>query len=170
MELLSSKEEGDFQIRRTAAADVPSLLQLICGLAEYEKLSHAVTGSEELLRENGFGKNSYYHSLLAEAAGRAVGFALYFYTFSTFTCKPTLYLEDLFVLPEHRGQGIGKALLVRLAVEARKRNCGRMEWSVLDWNRPAIDFYRRLGASPQSDWTVFRLEEEQIARLAGKKI
>jgi GNAT superfamily N-acetyltransferase len=159
-----------YKIRPATEEDVSDILSLVKKLAEYEKLSHEVTATSELFRENGFGKTSHYSCLLADGGmnldTRYFGFALYFYTFSTFKGKPTLYLEDLFVLPEFSGLGIGKSLLIRLAQIAREKKCGRMEWAVLDWNQPAIDFYRKIDAVPMDDWTVFRLDEKAIRRLA----
>lgn len=176
---------GKLVIRRATADDVPTLLELIRGIAEYERLSHEVEATEELLRTHGFGPRPIYEAVLAEryeegsevpeAAGRrprdqmksrAVGFALYFFTFSTFKARPTLYLEDLFVRPEARGRGVGRRLLVHLARVAVERECGRMEWSVLDWNTPARDFYGKLGAVAMDEWTVFRMTPEAFGRLA----
>jgi GNAT superfamily N-acetyltransferase len=153
-------------LRRAGEADVPTLLALIRGIAEYERLSHEVEATEALLREHGFGARPVYEAILAERGGRAVGFALYFFSFSTFKARPTLYLEDLFVLPEARRGGIGRALLCRLAQVAVERGCGRMEWSVLDWNTPARDFYVKLGARAMDEWTVFRLTPDAFGRLA----
>lgn len=159
----------DFTIRPAVAADAGHLLDLIRGIAEYEKLSHKVVNSEEAILAAGFGPEPYFHALLCEtaAAPRPVGFALYFFTYSTFTGKPSLYLEDLFVRPEARGGGYGKALFMELVRIARERNCGRMEWSVLNWNQPAIDFYLALGAEPLDEWTVYRLDEAALTRLAA---
>ena len=148
--------------------DVPTIFSLIKGLAEYERLSHEMLGTEALLAEHLFGERPYVEVLIAEAGGRAVGFALFFHNYSTFLTRPGIYLEDLFVLPEHRGLGIGKALLVRLAQIARERNCGRLEWSVLDWNAPAIEFYQRLGATVMPDWRICRMAPTEIAKLAGE--
>lgn len=158
----------DFTIRPAVASDAGRLLELIRGIAEYEKLSHKVVNSEEAIVATGFGPEPYFHALLCETpqAARPVGFALYFFTYSTFTGKPSLYLEDLFVRPEARGGGYGKALFMELVRIARERNCGRMEWSVLNWNQPAIDFYLALGAQPLDEWTVYRLDEEALSRLA----
>lgn len=153
-------------IREVKRQDTPLLLELIKGLAAYEKLAHEVVTDAEKLAENLFAANSTTHAVLAEQDGRPIGFALYFFNFSTFLGRHGLYLEDLFVKPEFRGGGAGKALLIRLAQIARERNCGRMEWSVLDWNQPAIDFYRKLGALPMNEWTVYRLTQEGIDRLA----
>ena len=133
-------------LRPATAADVPTILALIRGIAEYERLSHEVEATEALLQEHGFGRRPVYEAILAERDGRAVGFALYFFSFSTFKARPTLYLEDLFVVPEERRAGIGSRLLTRLAQVAVERDCGRMEWSVLDWNTPARDLYFKLGA------------------------
>ncbi len=159
-----------YKIRPATEEDVPVLLSLVKKLAEYEKLSHEVTATSILFRENGFGKESYYKCLLADGGDKSqpryFGFALYFFTFSTFKGKPTLYLEDLFVLPDFRGLGIGKSLLIRLAAIAREKKCGRMEWAVLDWNQSAIDFYKKIDAVPMDEWTVFRLDEKAIFRLA----
>ena len=161
-----------FRIKEAASVDVPQILQLVKKLAKYEKLSSEVTATEELFTRNGFGENSYYKALLAESGegleSTAIGFALYFFTFSTFKGKPTLYLEDLFVLPEYRGRGVGSKLLKQLARLALQRDCGRMEWSVLDWNEPAIKIYLGLGAQPMNDWTLYRLEQSAIEKLAGK--
>ena len=161
-----------FNIKEATPADVPKIIQLVKKLAEYEKLSSEVSATEELFIRNGFGENSYYKALLAENGegniATAIGFALYFFTFSTFKGKPTLYLEDLFVLPENRGRGVGHQLLKKLAGIALQRDCGRMEWSVLDWNEPAIKIYLGLGAQPMNDWTLYRLEPAAIKKLAGK--
>ncbi len=159
-------------IRETCSGDVPVLLQLVKKLAEYEKLLSDVSASETLFEKNGFGQEPYFHSLLVEnkeeTGSRYLGFALYFFTFSTFLGKPTLYLEDLFVLPEYRGRGIGKSLLKTLARVAMERDCGRMEWSVLNWNKPAIDFYLTLHAKPMEEWTVYRLSAPDIKTLTSQ--
>jgi GNAT superfamily N-acetyltransferase len=152
-------------IRPAVAADVPVIADLIRGLARYEKLESEVTMTDELLTGNLFGPRRYAETLLAEDAGAPVAFALFFHSFSTFLAKPGIYLEDLFVVPEHRGRGIGRALLHRLAQIAIERGCGRLEWSVLDWNRDAIGFYERLGARPNSEWTVYRLAGEALTAL-----
>lgn len=153
-------------IRPATAADVPAILRLIRALAEYEKLLHEAVATEDDLRETLFGPTPGAEVLLAEQEGRAVGMALFFPNYSTFLGKPGIYLEDLFVEPGCRGQGIGKALLQAVARRAVQRGCGRFEWSVLDWNQPAIDFYRSLGAKPMSDWTIFRVTGEALAKLA----
>jgi GNAT superfamily N-acetyltransferase len=152
-------------IRPAEAADVPVIAALIRGLARFEKLEHEVTLTEERLAENLFGQHRFAEALLAEDAGVPVGFALFFHNFSTFLAQPGIYLEDLFVVQEHRGRGIGRALLRQLARVAVERGCGRLEWSVLDWNRDAIGFYERLGARPNSEWTVYRLTDEALNAL-----
>ncbi len=158
-----------YNIRKASEEDVPKILQLVKKLAEYEKLSHQAVATEELFKQFGFGETAYYHALIAENnhAG-AVGFALYFFKFSTFLGKPTLHLEDLFVLPEHRKSGIGKSLLKTLAGIALEKNCGRMEWDVLDWNKPAIQFYESIDAAPLSDWITYRLTTDNLKKLATK--
>lgn len=154
------------QLRFAGATDVPVIAKLIRGLAHFEKLEGEVTMTEELLAKNLFGPRPYAETLLAEDGSDVVGFALFFHNFSTFLAQPGIYLEDLFVVPEQRGRGIGRALLERLAQIAIERGCGRLEWAVLDWNRDAIGFYERLGATPNSDWTVYRLTGESLLGLA----
>ena len=156
----------DFTIRPAEPSDCAEILRLIGELAVYEKLEHMAVGTEEALREQLFGPRPAAETLIAERGGRAVGFALYFTTFSTFLCKPGLYLEDLFVEPDHRGAGIGKALLRRLAALARERDCGRLEWRVLDWNEPSIRFYESLGATVMREWLLVRMTEPEFSRLA----
>jgi GNAT superfamily N-acetyltransferase len=156
-------------IRAATAADLPAIAGLIRALAEYEKLAHAVTLDEGRLREHLFGPRPYAEALLAEDAGAIVGFALFFHNYSTFRGRPGLYLEDLFVIPEYRGRGHGKALLAALARLAVERGCARLEWSVLDWNAPAIGFYRKLGAVPLDEWTVYRLTDEPLEALAARR-
>jgi GNAT superfamily N-acetyltransferase len=160
--------ERQFLIRAAAPADVPELLRLIHELAVYEKLEHMAVGTPPLLHEALFGKRPVCEALIAEVGGRAVGFALYFSTFSTFLCKPGLYLEDLFVEPAHRGSGIGKALLQRLAAITVERDGGRFEWRVLDWNEPSIKFYEALGATIMREWLLARVTGPELARLAGR--
>jgi GNAT superfamily N-acetyltransferase len=152
-------------IRPGTRADVPVIAELIRGLARYEKLEDAVTMTEERLAANLFGPHRYAETLIAEMDGSPVGFALFFHNFSTFLAQPGIYLEDLFVVPEQRAGGIGRALLKELARLAVERECGRLEWSVLDWNRDAIGFYERLGARPNSEWTVYRLTGEALSAL-----
>jgi GNAT superfamily N-acetyltransferase len=142
--------------------------ELIRGLARFEKLEGEVTMTEDLLAKGLFGDRPYAETLLAEEDGTPVGFALFFHNFSTFLARPGLYLEDLFVVPGYRSRGIGRALLAELARVAVERGCGRLEWAVLDWNRDAIAFYERLGARPNSEWTVYRLTGEALRSLAGE--
>lgn len=153
-------------IRAAAPGDVPLILSLIRDLAEYEKLSSACVATEEQLHATLFGPRPFAETIIAEWNGAPAGLALFFHNYSTFLAKPGIYLEDLFVKPEFRGNGIGKGLLVRLAQIAEERGCGRIEWSVLNWNEPAIGFYRGLGATPQDEWTVYRMTGDAIARLA----
>jgi len=154
------------QLRSAEREDVRVIAELIRGLARYEKLEDQVEMTEELLATALFGERPYAEVVLAEDGGRPVGFALFFHNFSTFLGRPGIYLEDLFVLPEHRGSGIGRMLLAHLARLAVERGCGRLEWAVLDWNRDAIGFYERLGARPNSEWTVYRLTGEALSALA----
>ena len=156
-------------IRTARPADVPTILQLIGALADYERLAHEVAATETDLRRHLFSERPAAEVLLAESDGQSAGFALYFQTYSTFTGQPGLYLEDLFVRPEHRGNGIGKALLRQLASIAVERGYARMEWAVLDWNQPAIDFYDSLGARPLDDWITYRLTGDPLQRLAGEE-
>ncbi len=155
-----------FAIRSATPADVPALFSLIQALAEYENLSDAVTGSPEQLAEHLFGSRPYIEAIAADHAGKVVGFALFLHNYSTFLTKPGIYLEDLFVLPDYRGQRIGKALLTYLAQIAVDRGCGRLEWSVLDWNEPAIGFYKRMGATVLPDWRVCRVTDDALAVMA----
>jgi len=156
------------EITPASEADVPLLLRFIRDLAVYEKLAHEVVATEDGLRRTLFGERRYAEALLARLDGVPVGFALFFHNYSTFLGKPGLYLEDLFVEPAQRGKGVGKALLQRLAAIAVERDCGRLEWAVLDWNAPAIAFYRALGATPMHDWTVFRLEGAALQAMATR--
>ena len=152
-------------IRPARPEDAPVVLQFIRELAAYEKLSDQVTANEAAVRETLFGARPAAESLIAQLDGAPAGFAIFFSNYSTFLAKPGLYLEDLFVKPELRRRGVGRALFSHLARLAVERQCGRFEWSVLDWNEPAIAFYRSLGAVPLSDWTVFRLTGEALNRL-----
>ncbi len=154
------------QIRFATERDAAQVLEFIRGLAEYEKLPNEVVATEELIVKNVF-RNRGAEVIFAEIGGSAVGFALYFHNFSTFTGKPGIYLEDLFVKPEFRKKGIGKRLLTFLANLAVERGCGRFEWAVLNWNRSAIDFYESLGARPMNEWMVYRLAGESLERVAG---
>ncbi len=156
-------------IRPANEADVPLILEFIRGLARYERLAHEVVATEELLHHWLFGPRPVAEVLLAELGGAPAGFALYFHNFSTFLGRPGIYLEDLFVRPEVRGRGVGIGLLSELARLAVARGCGRLEWSVLDWNESAIGFYRALGAVPQDEWTVFRVTGDALTRLAGRE-
>ena len=155
-----------FTIRPAAIVDVPIILELIRALATYERAPNEVTATEKGLREVLFGAKPAAEVLLAFEKETAVGFGVFFHNFSTWLGLPGIYLEDLFVRPEHRGKGYGRALLVELAKIARDRGCGRLEWAVLDWNEPAIQFYRKLGAKPMDEWTVFRLTRDGITNLA----
>ena len=158
--------EEQLRLRAAGEADIPELMRLIRELAVYEKLEHMVSGSAPMLREALFGARPSVEAMIAESGGRAVGFALYFTSFSTFLCKPGLFLEDLFVEPAHRGKGIGKALLKALAALCVERGYGRFEWHVLDWNEPSIKFYESLGATMLTDWKIFRLTGEALDTLA----
>jgi GNAT superfamily N-acetyltransferase len=154
------------RIEPAIEADVPLILGFIRELAEYERMLDKVVATEAGLREQLFGARPGAEVVIARSEGQPVGFALYFHNFSTFLGRRGLYLEDLFVRPSHRGRGVGRALLAHLARNALERGCGRLEWWVLDWNEPAIGFYRKLGAEPMSDWTVFRLSGAPLAELA----
>lgn len=156
------------RIRPAVEDDVPLILTFIRELAEYEKLRHEAVATEEQIRQSLFGPRPYAEVVFAELDGEPVGFALFFHNFSTFVGKPGLYLEDLYVRPAFRGRGVGKRLLAHLAAIAKERGCGRMEWFVLDWNEPAIRFYRSLGARPMDGWTIYRLTEPEIAALAAE--
>lgn len=154
-------------IRPACPEDCETIATLIRELADYEQMLDQARASGEAIRLGLFGPRPFAEAILAEWDGQVVGFALFFHNFSTFRGQPGLYLEDLFVKPSHRGRGIGKALLASLARLAVDRGCGRMEWSVLNWNEPAIGFYRSLGARPMDEWTVYRLDEEPLRRLAS---
>lgn len=158
------------RIEPATAADVPLILMFIRELAEYERLSHEVVATEDGLRSHLFGERRVAEVLLAYDGEHPVGFALYFPNYSTFLGKPGLYLEDLFVRPDARGRGVGRLLLERLARITLERGWGRLEWRVLDWNSPAIGFYRKLGAEPLEDWTVFRVTGSALRRLAGVSV
>jgi GNAT superfamily N-acetyltransferase len=156
-------------IRAATPDDVPTIARLIRDLAEYERLAHAVDFNMADLREHLFGAKKYAEVLLAEDAGAVVGFALFFHNYSTFHGKPGIYLEDLFVEPQDRGKGHGKALLAALAKLAVERDCARVEWSVLNWNEPSIQFYKALGAKPMNEWTVYRLTGDALKKMpAGR--
>jgi GNAT superfamily N-acetyltransferase len=164
-------EEGlaiptEFKIRATTEEDVPLILALIKELAEYEKLSHEVRATEADIRQSLFGDRPVAEALIGELEGNPISFALFFYNFSTFLGKPGIYLEDLYVKPEHRSNGFGRQMLAHIARLAKERNCGRFEWSVLDWNEPAIRTYDRLAARPMKEWILYRLTGEALNKLA----
>lgn len=162
---------GDtYSIDPATPEDVPAIFELIQALAEYEKLTHLVTGDAETLAGHLFGENRIAGALVARAGDRVVGFALFFTNYSTFLTRPGIYLEDLFVLPEYRRLGIGKALLEKLARVAIDRGAGRLEWSVLDWNRSAIDFYERMGATVLSEWRICRVTGEALRELGTERL
>ncbi len=152
--------------RDAAPADVPVLLDLVAELAAFERLAHEAVATADDLHESLFGPVPRAHAMLAETGGTVAGMAIFFFSFSTFTGCPSLYLEDVFVRPAHRGQGIGRGFFRSLAQRALAERCGRMEWSVLDWNQPALDFYRALGAEPRAGWTTMRLVGPAIAAVA----
>ena len=157
-------------IEEAGPADVPTILAFIKGLAEYERLASAVVATETQLHATLFGHPRFAEVVIARMAGEPVGFALFFHNYSTFLAQPGIYLEDLFVLPDDRGAGVGRALLAHLAGLAIHRGCGRLSGAVLDWNEPAIAFYERLGARPLGDWTTYRLTGDALARLgAGRE-
>jgi GNAT superfamily N-acetyltransferase len=155
-----------FQIRNANESDVPLIHQFIRDLADYEQLAHVVVATDEQLRATLFGSTPYAEVIIAEEDGTPAGFALFFHNYSTFLAQRGIYLEDLFVKPEFRGRGYGKALLARLAQIARERDCGRVEWAVLDWNEPSIAFYESLGARKMDEWHTFRLTGPALERLA----
>ena len=154
--------DAKLEISPAAEADLPLILSFIKGLAEYEKLLHQVVATEDILRESLFGTRKYAEVIIARYGDEPAGFALFFHNFSTFVGRPGIYLEDLFVLPEYRKKGIGKALFAHLARLAVERKCGRFEWAVLDWNTPAIGFYEKMGAVSLNDWRIFRLSGEAL--------
>lgn len=159
--------EKSWKIRQAIESDSPIIFEMILELAEFEKLSHAVVGSEASLRVSVFDQG-YAQALIVEEAGLPVGFALYFFNYSTFETRPGLYLEDIYIRPEHRSKGYGKALIKKLAQIGLEKDCTRMEWFVLDWNEDAIDFYKSLGARPMDEWTVYRLEGEALKNLGSQ--
>lgn len=158
---------SDIMIRRAVKGDAATLLGFIRDLAIYEKAEHEVLTSEQMIVDRMFADNSGIFGLIAEKADKPIGFAVYFYSYSTWLGKKGIFLEDLFVSPEHRGCGAGKALLKHLAKTAVTEDCGRFEWNVLDWNQPAIDFYESIGATPQSEWIGYRMEGEALANFAA---
>ena len=158
----------DFQLRQATRDDCALILGFIQELADYEKLSHEVVATPAILEETLFGDKAYAEVIIGEYQGSAVGYALFFHNFSTFTGRPGIYLEDLYVQPEMRGKGFGKCLLAYLAKLAVERNCTRVEWSVLDWNEPSIQFYRSIGAIPMDEWTVQRLHGDALSSFAAE--
>lgn len=155
-------------LRPAVPADIPLIIELITELADYERLVHEVKADAQRMHDHLFGPRPYAEVLIGEVDGETQGFALFFHNYSTWLSQPGIYLEDLYVRPAARGAGLGKALLTELARLAVERGCGRLEWSVLDWNEPAIGFYRSLGARPQDEWTVYRLTGDALQELAGK--
>jgi len=165
---MQKEDNKELTIRHAEKADVPVILNFIKELAEYERLSHEVVAKEDDLEKYLFGEGKVAEVLLAYEEELPVGFALFFHNFSTFLGKPGIYLEDLFVLEDHRGKGYGTRLLASLASIAMERNCGRLEWAVLDWNEPSIEFYKSLGASLMNEWIVNRMSGKSLSELAGK--
>lgn len=161
-----TSEANALRIDPATPADVPLILSLVRELAEFEHLSHACVATEDALRRTLFGDRPFAEVLVARIGGEAAGMALFFHNYSTFLAKPGIYLEDLYVRPAFRRRGVGQALLRQVAALAVERGCGRVEWSVLDWNEPAIAFYQRIGAVPQDEWRLFRLTGDAIGRLA----
>jgi GNAT superfamily N-acetyltransferase len=159
---------ADFEIREAGINDIPVIMSFIRELAEYENLAHEVVATEEVLRNSLFGNRKVAEVILGYYKNKPVSFALFFHNFSTFLGKPGIYLEDLYVKPEMRGKGLGKIMFCYLAYLAKERGCGRVEWWVLDWNRPALDFYHSLGADAMSDWTVQRLSGAALDKLADQ--
>jgi len=165
---MEPRSSNNTRIEPASERDIPLILTFIKRLADYERLAHSVVATEESLREYLFGEKRYAEVVIARLDDLPVGFALFYHNFSTFVSKPGLYLEDLFVVPEQRGKGIGNALLVYLAKLAVQRKCGRFEWAVLDWNSSAIKFYESLGAIPLDDWRLFRLSGDPLTKLAKR--
>jgi len=166
---MAPESPNTVRIEQATEHDIPVILSFVRKLAEYEKLSDQMVATEEGFRNALFGTRRVAEVLIAYAGGVPAGFALFFHNFSTFLGQPGIYLEDLFVDVEQRGKGIGTALLVRLAAIAKQRGCGRLEWSVLDWNKPSIDFYLKLGAKPMDEWTMYRVTGEALDRLATRR-
>ena len=160
---------SNFMIRTGTEEDAPVIFSLIKELAEYEHLAHEVVASVDDIRNTLFGERPFAETLIGEYEDLPISFALFFYNFSTFLGKPGIYLEDLYVQPEQRGKGFGSKMLTHIAALAKERNCGRFEWSVLNWNTPAIRTYEKLGAAPMKEWILYRLSDEALDRLADKK-
>lgn len=156
------------RIRPGTVRDIPTILTLIRSLAKYERLTPHLRLNAKRLRRHGFGRRRYFDSLICTRAGRSVGYAVYYFAYSTFTCSPVLFIEDIFVLPEERGKGTGKAMMSALAGIAVRKGCSQMEWIVLDWNKPSIDFYHKLGARLDKTWVLTRLRGARLRRLAGR--
>jgi GNAT superfamily N-acetyltransferase len=164
---MSARPSDNLTVRPATPEDVPVILQFVRELAQYERLEQEVIATEERMRHSLFGPRPYAEVLLALVDAQPVGFAMFFHSFSTFLGLPGIYLEDLYVRPEARGHGVGRSLLARLAALTLERGCGRLEWSVLDWNAPSIGFYRSLGAQAMDDWTIFRVTGAALQRLAS---
>jgi GNAT superfamily N-acetyltransferase len=160
--------EASVRIRPGTIRDVPTILKLVRGLAKYERLTPHLRTSAKRFERHGFGRRRYFESLICTRAGRPVGCAVFYFAYSTFTCSPVLFIEDIFVLPEERGRGAGKAMMSALARIAVKKGCHQMEWIVLDWNKPSIEFYRKLGARLDKTWVLTRLTNGHVRRLAGR--
>ena len=165
---MDNSESSNFHLKKAEKNDIPTILGFIKGLAGYEKLSHEVVATEALLEETLFGERTVAEVIIGFEGNEPAGFALFFHNYSTFLGRPGIYLEDLFVKPEFRGKGYGKKILTELASIAVERNCGRLEWAVLDWNTPAIDFYESLGAFPMDEWTTYRLTGKALHELGEK--
>ena len=164
---MSEELDAKLKIREAKPEDIQLIFQLIKELADYEKLSHEVVADENTLRETLFGNKKYAEILIAEYDGQPAGQALFFHNYSTFIGRPGIYLEDIYVRPSLRGKGIGSAMLKSLIKLAKERNCGRVEWAVLDWNEPSIKFYKKMGAVPMDEWTVFRVTEDKFDKIIG---
>lgn len=161
---------GRIRVRKATARDVPAIVSLIRGLAKYERLTPYLRVTEKRLRLHGFGRRRYFEALMCERAGQVIGYAVYYFAYSTFSCGPVLFIEDIFVAPEERGQGAGKQLMVALARAAIREACSQMEWIVLDWNKPSIAFYRRLGARLDRTWVLTRLTDKSLRLLAKQTV
>ena len=166
--MMIATDTRGFQIKSATESDVSVILSFVKKLARYERLLHEVVATKELLRETLFGKRRTAEVVIGYLETKPVGFVLFFHNYSTFLGKPGLYIEDLFVDEDYRRRGYGRALLLHVARLAKERGCGRLEWSVLDWNQPAIDFYKKLGALPMNEWTVFRVAGKSLDELAGE--